>query len=161
VTEDTDHISLALESRTLARLRAILMGTLVLGIVGTGVELWLLDHTEGWQQLIPLVLLGAGLFVCASQVVRPTLGTVRLLQAVMLLFVISGAVGVLLHYQGNVEFELEMYPDMAGMELFKNTVTGATPVLAPGTMLLLGLVGLAYTYHHPRVRRQDLGWMEE
>ena len=28
--------------------------------------------------------------------------------------------------------------------------TGATPVLAPGTMLLLGLVGLAHAYRHPR-----------
>ncbi len=151
----------ALEARTLARLRTILVATLVLGMVGTGVELWLLDHTEGWQQLIPLVLLGAGLLVCASHLMRPTLGTLRLLQAVMLLFVISGGVGVLLHYQGNVAFELEMYPEMAGMELFKNTITGATPVLAPGTMLLLGLVGLAYTYHHPRVRPRGLGWMEE
>jgi hypothetical protein len=28
--------------------------------------------------------------------------------------------------------------------LVQKTMTGATPVLAPGTMALLGLVGLAY-----------------
>jgi hypothetical protein len=159
VTEPAD--APPIESRTLARLRTILMATLVLGMVGTAVELWLLDHTEGWQQLIPLLLIGAGLLACASHLARPTLGTVRLLQAVMVLFVVSGGVGVLLHYQGNLEFELEMYPEMAGMELFKNTMTGAFPVLAPGTMLLLGLVGLAYTYHYPRIRPRSLDWMDE
>jgi hypothetical protein len=57
--------------------------------------------------------------------------------------------GVGLHYDGNEEFELEMYPTMAGVELVQNTLTGATPVLAPGSMTLLGLDGLAHTYRHP------------
>jgi hypothetical protein len=48
-----------------------------------------------------------------------------------------------------VEFELEMYPSMRGFELVAKTMTGATPVLAPGTMALLGLIGLSYTYKHP------------
>lgn len=141
----------AVEGRTLARLRALLMATLVVGMLGTATELLLLDHTEGWQQQLPLVLLAAGLLACVVHAVRPSAGTVRLVQAVLLLFVVSGALGILLHYKGNVEFELEMYPEMTGMELFSNTMTGATPVLAPGTMLLLGVVGLAYTYRHPRL----------
>ena len=133
------------------KVRQILLATLAIGMAGTATELWLIDHTEGWDQLIPMVLLGAGLIVCASHALRPTAGSVRLLQAVMLLFVVSGGVGVLLHYRGNVEFEREMYPSMEGFELFRNTMTGATPVLAPGTMLLLGLVGLAHSYRHPRL----------
>jgi hypothetical protein len=36
-----------------------------------------------------------------------------------------------------------MYPAMAGVELVRKPLTGATPVLAPGSMALLGLVGLA------------------
>ena len=55
----------------------------------------------------------------------------------------------MLHYQGNTAFELEMYPDMAGLELVQKTLTGATPVLAPGSMALLGLVGLAAVLRHP------------
>ena len=66
-----------------------------------------------------------------------------------ILFVLSGVVGLWLHYHGNVEFELEMYPGLAGFELFRESVTGATPTLAPGTMLELGLLGLLYTYRHP------------
>jgi hypothetical protein len=140
-----------LEGRTLARLRGVLLATLVLGMIGTGAELLLLGHTEGWQQLLPLVLLGLGLLVCVWHAIRPTAASVRLLQGLMLLFIVSGGLGVLLHYQGNMAFELEMYPAMSGMELFTSTMTGATPVLAPGTMLMFGLVGLAYTYRHPRI----------
>ena len=151
MTQTTHDPRPVAESRTLARLRAMLLATLILGMLGTGAELLLLGHTEGWQQQAPLVLLGAGIVTGLGHAVRPTAGTVRLLQALMLLFIIAGGAGVYLHYRGNVEFELEMYPKMIGAELFSNTMTGATPVLAPGTMLVFGLVGLASTYRHPRI----------
>jgi hypothetical protein len=137
------------------------MATLVAGMIGTGAELLLLDHTEGWQQWLPVALLGAGLIACAAHGIARSAGTVRLLQAFMLLFVASGGLGILLHYQGNVEFELEMYPEMSGMELFNSTMTGATPVLAPGTMSLLGLIGLAFAYRHPRLAARGVVSQEE
>jgi hypothetical protein len=77
------------------------------------------------------------------------------------LFVLSGGIGVVLHYQGNVAFELEMYPTLSGMELVSRTLTGATPVLAPGSMTLLGLVGLAATYRHPLVQQRPFFGREE
>ena len=67
----------------------------------------------------------------------------------MLLFVAAGIVGVYLHYQSNVEFELEMNPAAAGWELIRESLTGAMPALAPGTMVHLGLIGLLYTWRHP------------
>ena len=67
-----------------------------------------------------------------------------------ILFVISGFAGLFLHYQGNAQFELEMYPSLKGLELFRKAIKGTTPpTLAPGTMIVLGLLGLAYTYRHP------------
>jgi hypothetical protein len=57
------------------------------------------------------------------------------------------------HYQGNMEFELETYPSISGLALFKEAMMGATPALAPGTMIELGLIGLAYTYRHPLLVR--------
>ena len=77
--------------------------------------------------------------------------TVRALQIAMALFVAAGALGVGLHYDGNVEFELEITPAMSGFELVREALTGATPVLAPGAMALLGLIGFAHAYRHPRV----------
>ncbi len=75
--------------------------------------------------------------------------SMRVFQGTMALFVVSGFVGLLLHYQGNAEFELEMYPTLKGLELFWEAIKGATPALAPGTMIQLGLLGWAYTYRHP------------
>jgi len=135
------------------RLRQLLLWASIAGISGTAVELLLLGHTEGWQQLLPVALLGLALAAFAWHLLRPTPAAAAALQTVMWLCVISGGVGVGLHYQGNAAFELEMYPEMAGLELFRETMTGATPVLAPGTMVLLGLVGLAYAFVSTRLIR--------
>jgi len=35
-------------------------------------------------------------------------------------------------------------PSTSGLQLVQETATGATPVLAAGSMALLGMVGLAY-----------------
>ncbi len=66
----------------------------------------------------------------------------------MCTFLASGNLGLFLHYDGNVEFELEMYPEMEGWELVWEALTGATPALAPGGMVLLGLIGIAFSYRH-------------
>jgi hypothetical protein len=138
---------------TLARLRRLLMATLVLGMIGVATELLLLEHTDGFQQLVPISLLGLGLVVVLWHGVRGGGASLRAIQVTMALFVVSGFVGIGWHYQGNMEFELETFPSMAGLELFKESMMGATPALAPGTMIQLGLIGLAYTYRHPLLTR--------
>jgi hypothetical protein len=122
---------------------------MLIGLAGTGAELVLLGHIEGFQQLIPLGLIAASLVTGGWHAVRPSALSVNAVRAAMGLCVVSGALGIALHYRGNLEFELEMYPAMAGTELVTKVITGATPVLAPGTMSLLGVVGLMHTYRHP------------
>ena len=80
--------------------------------------------------------------------------TVRFMQGMMGLCIVAGVVGVWFHYSGNTEFELEMYPTMAGWELFKESMMGATPALAPGAMVQLGLIGLAWSFRHPALERR-------
>jgi hypothetical protein len=142
------------ESAVLARMRALLLVTMVIGVVGLGLELLLLGHVESTSQILPVVLLGLSLVVLAWHAAAPGVGTVRALQATMMLLVVTGGIGVGLHYDGNVEFELEMYPSLGGLELIGKTLTGATPVFAPGSMTLLGLVGLALVYRHPALEKQ-------
>ena len=113
------------------------------------VELFLLGHTDDAWQWVPIALLGASVVVMLWQLVRPSRASTRCVQVVMLLFIASGLVGLALHYKGNVEFEREMYPTLAGLQLFKQAMTGATPSLAPGTMVSFGLLGLLYTFRHP------------
>lgn len=140
------------ESAALTTIRTILLWALVLGAAGMMAELLLIGHDESATQFVPLVLLGAGIVLGASLFVVPSASSLRLLQLLMVLFVGSGMLGVALHYQGNAEFELEMHPSLSGLKLVTDTLTGATPVLAPGSMSLLGVVGLAFTYRHPLLR---------
>jgi hypothetical protein len=124
-------------------MQRFLLLTLVAGIAGMGLELLFIGHVEDRLQLVPVVLLAGGLVAAAWQAVWPSRTSVLIVRGLMALFVVSGLLGVGLHYRGNHEFEREMYPSMAGIELVRKTLTGATPVLAPGSMALLGLVGLA------------------
>lgn len=130
----------------------MLLFALVLGLLGTGAELLLLEHFEDTWQVAPLVLIGLALIALAVHGARRTPRSMVAIRIVMVLAVASGGIGVALHYQGNAEFEREMYPSIAGVELFSKSMMGATPALAPGTMSLLGLLGLIYTYRHPSLR---------
>jgi hypothetical protein len=138
-------------------MRGMLLLILVLGITGTGAELLLVGHFEDPWQLVPLVLFALALIVVVWHAARREPASVRVLQMVMGLFVLSGVAGVYLHYGGNVEFERELDPGRSGFELFKEAMSGATPVLAPGTMVLLGLIGLVYTHQHPALATRGEG----
>ena len=138
------------DSRTAAGLRSFALLLFVAGVVGISAELLLLDHYEGLEQWIPIVLMALSLVILRARRVQGGSG-LRLFQATMVLFVLSGGVGTWLHYQGNAEFEKEMYPSLSWVELFWQSLTGATPALAPGAMVELGLLGLAYTYRHPKL----------
>jgi hypothetical protein len=145
----------------LSRLRSMLLWTLAFGAAGMLSELLLIGHDESVAQFVPLVLLATGILASGILLVAPTRGRLRLLQLLMTLFLGAGILGVGLHYQGNNEFELEMYPSLAGVELMSKALTGATPVLAPGSMSLLGVIGLALTYRHPLLRGDALETAEE
>jgi hypothetical protein len=133
-------------------LRRMLLALVLLGAAGLLVELGLLEHFDSWTQWIPLVLLVIVLGAAIVVGVRGASGAVRFFQAVMALCVVAGVVGVVLHYQGNMEFELERDGSLRGLRLFWEAIRGATPSLAPGALSQLGLLGLAYAYRHPALR---------
>jgi hypothetical protein len=135
-------------------LRSLLLFALVLGLIGTEAELLLLEHFEGAWQWVPIILIGVALLSLLAHAVRPSPSTVRAIQILMGCFVVSGVLGTFLHYQGNANFELEITPDIPGLTLFKAAMEGATPVLAPGSMIQLGLIGLAWTFRHPATTRE-------
>ncbi len=142
------------EIPTINALRGFLLILLLIGILGTGAELLLLEHIEDVWQWAPLILMGVSLAVLGWRAVDRGRVSMRAFQGTMILFVVSGFVGLWMHYQGNAEFEREMYPTLKGLALFWEALKGATPTLAPGTMIQLGLLGLAYTYRHPALSRK-------
>jgi len=127
-------------------IRRMLGAIFVFGSVGTSAELMLMGHTEGVWQNVPLILMAIGCVVFALLANKRRMTLLRAFQLVLSLFVFSGVAGVLLHYKGNAEFELELNPDLSGISLFSESMRGATHALAPGTMILLGALGFGYAY---------------
>ncbi len=137
---------------TLETMRWFLAIAFVVGGVGILAELFLLEHTEDYWQWTPLILIGLSIVAFVALGTRPTKSVLRVTQTLMVLVLVSGGLGIFFHFKGNIEFEKEMYPSMAGLELVWESLKGATPSLAPGAMVLLGLVGLIYCYRHPAGR---------
>jgi multisubunit Na+/H+ antiporter MnhB subunit len=137
---------------TLVTLRRLLLGILLLGLIGTATELTLMGHDEDGWQMIPLVVLSVA--IVASVVMLGTdarASIVPLFRGAMLLLMLSGAIGAVLHYRANMEFKREMDPSLGGVALFWSVIRAkAPPALAPGNMALLGLLGLACVYRLDR-----------
>lgn len=133
-------------------LRRMFLGLILLGIVGLIVELFLLKHTDSFNQWIPLILLGIGLVSTLSVWLKSNVFTIRVFRIVMIVFVAAGVLGVYLHYHGNVEWAHERNPDLHGLSLLWKAVRGATPALAPGSLAQLGLLGLILAWSESRLR---------
>ena len=142
------------ESGVVSLRRGVLL-IFVLGTIGLGTELLLLDHFEEWRQQVPLVLLVLGLVLLAIRLFYRGAIILRLFRWTMLAFVLGGMVGLWFHLSSNMEFELEMHPTLSGLELLFKALSGAMPALAPGALVQLGLIGFLYTYHHPALSREQ------
>lgn len=130
-------------------LRRGLLVVLVIGAVGLVGELVLLEHYEDTPQLVPFGLLVLTLLTTAWHWLDGRKRSLRAFQAVMLLLVIAGPVGVFLHLKGNYEMEREFDPSLLGLDLWTSVFRGEAPALAPGTLVQFGLLGLLYAYRHP------------
>lgn len=134
---------------TLFAVRRMLGAILLLGMSGTGVELLLMEHHEDAIQLIPLVLLGAGIAGVGWHLLTGSPASGTAVRGLMVLFLAAGLTGVYYHLTANLEFQREMDPALRGSALFWKALHATVPpALAPGVMVQLGLVGLAYTYRH-------------
>jgi hypothetical protein len=135
----------------LSSLRRFLLALLVLGLCGVGAELVALTHYEDSWQLAPLVLIALAFVVIAWHLFDGGHAPVSVLRLVMILFIVAGFTGIVLHYRGNLEFQLEIDPSQSRWTLFTKVIRAhSPPALAPGAMAQLGLLGLAYTYRYPR-----------
>ncbi len=123
----------------------ILLIALLFMLIGTGLELYLLDHYEDAWQLIPLICIGAALAGMVWVMSKPSGLSLRIFKGILGLSALSGLVGVYLHMKANYEFELEIKPGAQGWDLFTESLSGALPALAPGSMIALALIGYTYT----------------
>ena len=143
------------QDSTVTALRRLLLGLLLFGLTGTATELLLISHDEDIWQMIPIVAIALAVLVsislAATSRTTPPAVLMRLFQGMMVLLILTGGAGMVLHYRANMEFKLEMDPTLGGLALFWSVVRAKTPpALAPATMALLGLLGLTYAF-----RRRD------
>lgn len=137
------------ESRTTVVIRRLLLATLVVGLIGTETELLMLKHIEGFYQLIPIVLIGVALVCLLWYGVSRSAAALKALQGLMIVFLASGVAGAVLHYIRNLADARESDPSLSGNALYISATMGSTPALAPGTMIQLALIGLAFAFRHP------------
>jgi hypothetical protein len=124
-------------------LQRLLLAIFFAGLLGTTTELIFLEHYEDIKQFIPLVVAALGFAIGGWYAARPSAASLRAFRSVLLLFAFSGAVGLFLHFRGNVEFEKERDATLSGFGLLWGALTGATPALAPGAMAFLAAIGYA------------------
>ena len=135
-------------------LRLWIFGLLVLGLLGTVTELVLLSHYEQPVQLVPVVLIVLALVVLVWHAIGRSTASLRVLLGLMVLFVLASFAGLAAHFYGSAEFQLELEPSLSIWELVEKVMRAkAPPLLAPGMMMQLGLLGLAYVYSDSRYRR--------
>lgn len=137
---------------TISVLRAMLAVILAIGMLGTVLELVLLKHVGDFWQLVPVVLIGLALVQLAWYGVTRSRTALRSIRAMMVLFFLSGGIGVFLHVNVNMEDGRESNPSLTRKELYQEALMGSTPALAPGTMVQLALIGLAFVFRHPGLR---------
>ena len=129
------------------RMRMLLFGVLIMGIGGTLAELLLTSHTEDFWQKVPVALMAAAIPVILLTAFKPARAAVVVMRLAMVLFILAGALGTFFHYESNAEFAAELTPGLSGFALLSEAMTSsAPPPLAPGTMIMLGLIGLVCCY---------------
>lgn len=130
----------------LSFLRRALLLILLGSFAGLLLELLLAEHTEDPFQLIPVVMLIVAMPLLALAAWRRGL-SLRLFQYLMVTFMAAGLLGGWQHFTAKKEFVLESEPTLTGLSLIVQSLEGSSPpLLAPGAMIALGLLGLTWTY---------------
>jgi len=140
-----------MDTHRLAERMRLMVGVLTLvALCGVETELFLLQHDEEWRQVLPMAIVAVSALVLVLQLVRPSAAGMTALRLLMVVMVATGLLGVYFHYQGNLEFQMEMDATQHGWALLTKILQAKTPpALAPGALAQLGLLGLLYTYRHP------------
>lgn len=115
--------------------------TLTITFLSMVTELSLKSHNQGFWQLLPLIVLCVcyGFFIFFL-LIKNNFAS-HLFQVGNACLVIVGIIGIYLHLKNNWEFELELHPSDENFNTLLNSLSGAIPILAPGAVILQGVLG--------------------
>ncbi len=148
-----------IEHSTTSNLRRFALALAAIGVVGTLLELTLIKHYASKDQVIPYVLLGLSAFGLIAVMVRPTALALRVFQAVMIVTILGSGIGMFEHLKANAHNagatqDKEAIPTTPSAILAG--INGFAPLLAPGVLAQVGLLGLIFTYRHPNLQNSSL-----
>ena len=121
--------------------------TWILGIASCGLtlDLFLIAHYETIWQLLPIALLSISIMILFLTWLFFRYWLIKAQFILSIMVTVTGLIGSWLHFQSNMDFELEMYPDLSSRELIWNALTGALPVMAPCALIPYGLTTILLT----------------
>ena len=137
------------ERNTEGRIRRLILLLAALVLLAVLAELWLVDHTGDWLQLVPFALSALGLVAVAAAALRPGKPTLVALRVIMALVAVGGVVGIGTHLLENLAFEQEIRPNSTLWAALTAGFKGAAPMLAPGILIFAALLAFVATYRHP------------
>lgn len=142
------------EHPTTTNLRHFALALAAVGVVATLLELTLIKHYASKDQVIPYVLLGMAALGLIAVMVQQTAFVLRAFQVMMVVTILGSGIGMLEHLKANARNA----GAITGGERFPTTpsailagIDGFAPLLAPGVLAQVGLLGLAFTYRHPKL----------
>ena len=142
------------ESKLESWFRNFLLGVTVFILLGTLVELVLVEHTEDPLQWIPFILSGVGILSISVFHFKPSLWSLYILRVTMVILAAGSIYGVYAHFIENFEFSAEIHPAYTFTENLTAAIMGASPMMAPGILFLAALLSAAGTYEHPLFREK-------
>jgi hypothetical protein len=138
------------DSPTLTVVRSLVLLAIAVALIVTEAELLFVGHIGSNNgQIIAVVLIGVGLIAVTSHALLRNSASIVLFRLAMYLFLVFGLDGLMTHYHAAENAVLKSQPGLAGFALLRATLGGKIPLLAPGMLIQIGLLGLVYTFQHP------------
>lgn len=134
------------------RLRRFLLAVTAAIFTGSVFELILIGHHEETLQWMPFLVSAVGFVAVAGVWFSPGRSLLLVLRWVMVVTILTSLLGMWLHFSGNLAFTREINPSFSLSESIWPAMKGSYPLLAPGILLVAGVLGFAATWRHPVLR---------
>ncbi|MAJ32914.1 MAG: hypothetical protein CMC18_09795 [Flavobacteriaceae bacterium] len=118
--------------------------TFLIVAFGLLLDLYFIQHYENFLQLLPILGIWSLLIIFAIRRRLSNKFITTLMIYSIILIALIGLLGVFFHLKANFEFEKEIYVNETTINLLINSFSGALPVFAPGSLLILSLLGMLY-----------------
>lgn len=133
----------------LKRLRVYLLAFSIFVFAGAIFELSFLHHFGEELQIMPFILIPAGIVLAALMLIKPSAKMARIVGIGMWIVFVGGIIGMIVHVSGNLERVLEGGGSASFGQIIASAVGGRNPLLAPGVLSIAAAIALFAIYKYP------------